>query len=58
MYCEMLKYNRSARIITVFDEAYCELKGEKRYGGSMICEKFQLRSGMHTTKSYPKKPDE
>ena len=33
----------------------CRLKGEPRFWYADVCENFVLKSGLHTTKSYPTK---
>ncbi len=56
VHCDMLNYIYGGikENSTIFDKAYCREKKEIRYGNNCICEKFKLRSGMFTTKNYPK----
>ena len=52
--CDWLNYLREGDK-TFSDKYLCELKREVKNGNEPLCENFEIRSGLVTKKTYPKK---
>ncbi len=53
-YCEHFLTQTIKGNVTIFSEGICNVKNTYIPVCEEICEKFILRSGLYTTKSYPK----
>ncbi len=55
IYCEHFDYNPSSIETNPFKKEYCFVALKNCSPTDKICDSFKLRSGLYTTKTYPKK---
>ena len=54
IYCEHFQYNPNTIEINPWKEEFCAITYKKRSPNDIICDFFELRSGIHTNKLYHK----